>query len=168
MNMPARIFVNAAMVVASLSFAGAMADELAGELAPDFVLKSGSGENMRLSEYRGEVVLVNFWATWCGECRDQMPSLDSLYGLYRDAGLRLLSINLDSETDRGEELSERLNLGFPVLYDSDREVSRLYDVGSTPVTLLIDREGIVRHVHWGYRRGAEERYLEQVKALLRE
>ena len=166
MKMPGQSFVRTTIVFALVSLSAMAATQLDGELAPDFVLKSDTGENMRLSEYRGDVVLLNFWASWCGDCRDQMPSLDSLYGLYHEAGLQLLSINLDNKTERAQDLTRGLK--FPVLYDSDRKVSKLYDVGSMPVTLLIDREGVVRYVHRGYRRGAEERYVEQLKALLRE
>ncbi len=168
MKMPGHSVVNTTIALALLSLSAIAAKQFDGELAPDFVLKSGSGENIRLSEHRGEVVLLNFWATWCGDCRDQMASLDSLYGLYREAGLQLLSINLDDKTERAQDLSSSLKLAFPVLYDADRKVSKLYDVGAMPVTLLIDREGVVRYVHEGYRRGAEQLYVEQVKTLLRE
>jgi peroxiredoxin len=168
MKMPGHSLFTTSLALALLSLSALAANQFDGELAPDFVLRSGDGENVRLSEYRGEVVLVNFWATWCGDCRDQMASLDSLYGLYHEAGLELLSINLDNKAERGQEMSRSLQLRFPVLYDSDRKVSKLYDVDAMPVTLLIDREGVVRYVQQGFRRGAEERYVEQVKALLRE
>jgi peroxiredoxin len=168
MKMPGHSLCSAAIALTLLSLSAVAAKQLDGELAPDFVLRSGEGENVRLSEYRGEVVLVNFWASWCGDCRDQMPSLDSTYSLYHEAGLQLLSINLDNKAERAREMAQTLNLSFPVLYDADRTVSRLYDVDAMPVTLLIDREGVVRYVQEGFRRGAEERYLEQLKALLRE
>ena len=168
MKVPGHSLFSAAIALALLSLAATADKQWDGELAPDFVLRSGDGENMRLSEYRREVVLVNFWASWCGDCRDQMPSLDSLYSLYHEAGLQLLSVNLDNKTEQAREITRSLELGFPVLYDSDRQVSKLYDVDAMPVTLLIDREGVVRYVEKGFSRGTKERYLEQLKALLRE
>ena len=68
---------------------------LEGQDAPDFVLKSASGENLRLSEYRGDVVMINFWATWCGPCRQEMPLLDDLYGRYQRVGFNLLGVNIE-------------------------------------------------------------------------
>jgi peroxiredoxin len=136
--------------------------------APDFVLKSLSGENLRLSEYRGDVVLLNFWATWCGECRTQLAELGAWHERYRGAGLRLLAINLDRDQSDAERQAEDLGLPFPILFDTDLAVSRLYDVKSMPVSVLIDRNGVVREVVRGFRRTREENGLDRVRDLLRE
>lgn len=144
------------------------ATELSGAQAPDFVLKSLSGENYRLSEYRGEVVMVNFWATWCGDCRAQLSELNEWYGTYQGAGLQLLAVSLDRNHADVSETAAALELEYPVLHDTDLEVSRLYDVGSMPVSVLIDRDGIVRDVIEGYRRTRSDELLDRVRDLLRE
>ena len=141
---------------------------LAGQDAPDFVLKSASGSNLRLSEYRGDVVMINFWATWCGPCRQEMPLLNDLYLRYKRVGFSLLGVNIDDDSSRAMEMAEELGVSFPVLFDDRKEVSRLYQVEAMPVTVLVDREGKVRHVHLGYKPGYEEKYLTQIRSLLRE
>lgn len=141
---------------------------LEGQTAPDFALKSSSGENLRLSEYRGDVVMVNFWATWCGPCRQEMPLLDELYARYGRVGFSLLGVNIDDNQSKAMNMVSELGVSFPVLFDSTKEVSKLYDVDAMPVTVLIDREGTVRYVHLGYKPGYEDKYLDQVRSLLRE
>ncbi len=141
---------------------------LEGQLAPDFALKSSSGENLRLSEYRGNVVMINFWATWCGPCRQEMPLLDELYVRYERVGFSLLGVNIDDDSRRAMQMIEELGVSFPVLFDARKEVSRLYEVEAMPVTVLVDRAGNVRYVHHGYKPGYEDKYLDQIRSLLRE
>jgi len=144
------------------------ASDLIGQSAPDFALKSSSGENLRLSEYRGDVVMVNFWATWCGPCRQEMPLLDQLYTRYQRVGFSLLGVNIDDDSSKAMNMVSELGVSFPVLFDARKDVSRLYEVEAMPVTVLIDREGMVRYVHHGYEPGIEEKYLDQIRSLLRE
>ncbi len=139
-----------------------------GQPAPDFALKSSTGENLRLSEYRGDVVMINFWATWCGPCRQEMPLLDELYNRYERVGFNLLGVNIDDDSRRAMQMIDELGVDFPVLFDARKEVSKLYEVEAMPVTVIVDREGTVRYVHYGYKPGYEEKYLDQVRSLLRE
>jgi len=139
-----------------------------GQPAPDFALKSSTGENLRLSEYRGDVVMINFWATWCGPCRQEMPLLDELYSRYQRVGFNLLGVNIDDDSSRAMNMIEELGVNFPVLFDARKEVSELYEVEAMPVTVIVDREGTVRYVHHGYKPGYEEMYLDQIRSLLRE
>lgn len=141
---------------------------LTGQTAPDFVLKSATGENLRLSEYRGDVVMINFWATWCGPCRQEMPLLDELYGRYQRVGFNLLGVNIDDDPRRAMAMVNELGISFPVLFDEDKKVSKLYEVETMPLTILLDREGTVRHVHHGYQPGYEQKYLNEIRSLLRE
>ena len=136
--------------------------------APDFTLKSAAGANLRLQEQRGQVVLVNFWATWCGPCRQELPHLNSLYDKYRSSGFVLLGVNIDDDPRLATALAAKLGLRFPVLLDNDKKVSRVYDMSAMPATLLIDRDGRVRYIHRGYRDGVEKTYEEQVRILLKE
>ena len=152
-------------VVAATSLASS---GLEGRAAPDFALKSSTGENLRLSEYRGDVVMINFWATWCGPCRQEMPLLDELYGRYQRVGFSLLGVNIDDDSRRAMAMVNELGVSFPVLFDEHKEVSKLYQVEAMPVTLLLDREGTVRYVHHGYKPGYEQKYLDEIRSLLRE
>jgi peroxiredoxin len=160
-------FVGIALAISGLGASDSRAaTKLIGQPAPDFALRSMSNENLRLSEHLGEVVVINFWATWCGPCRQEMPLLDELYGKYRLAGLTLLSVNIDDTAERAVEMAQTLKVSYPVLFDDRKEVSRAYDVGSMPMTVMIDREGVVRQVFEGFKPGYEKRYAEQLRELL--
>jgi peroxiredoxin len=136
--------------------------------APDFTLRTLEGPNLRLQEQRGRVVLVNFWATWCAPCRQEMPHLNRLYDKYRASGFVLLGVNVDDDSRNAASVAAKLGVKFPVLLDSDKKVSRLYDLNSMPATVLIDRDGRVRWYHRGYREGYEDTYDKQIRELLKE
>lgn len=158
----------AGLVFSVFAAASLASSGMEGQMAPDFVLKSSSGENLRLSEYRGDVVMINFWATWCGPCRQEMPLLDELYARYHRVGFNLLGVNIDDDSQRAMRMVDELGIRFPVLFDERKEVSELYNVEAMPATILVDREGNVRYVHHGYKPGYEDRYLDQIRSLLRE
>jgi peroxiredoxin len=139
-----------------------------GAAAPDFTLRALSGPNLRLQEQRGQVVLVNFWATWCGPCRKELPHLDRIADKYKSSGLVMLGVNVDDDVRNAAEVAAKLGVKFPVLLDTDKKVSRLYDLNSMPSTLLIDRSGRVRYVHRGYQDGYENIYDKQIRDLLKE
>jgi peroxiredoxin len=136
--------------------------------APDFTLKTAAGGNLRLQEQRGQVVLLNFWATWCGPCKQEMPHLNRLYGKYQASGFTLLGVNVDDDPSQAVAAAARLGLKFPVLLDADKSVIKRYDMGSMPATVLIDRDGRVRFLHRGYRDGMEDAYEKQIRELVKE
>lgn len=138
------------------------------EDAPDFTLKSLEGANLRLEEYRGQVVLINFWATWCGPCRQEMPILDRLHQRYEDTGFTVLGVNVEGEAGPAQELVDKTKVTFPVLIDDGQRVSELYDLEAMPSTYVLDRDGNLRYVHRGYKPGDEAKYVEVVKALIKE
>jgi peroxiredoxin len=151
-----------------LGSGAALAALLTASPAPDFTLRTLDGKNLRLGEQRGRVVMVNFWATWCGPCRLEMPHLNRLYDKYRASGFVLLGVNVDEDTRNAAAVANKLGIKFPVLPDTDKRVSKQYDLSAMPSTVLIDRDGKVRHVHRGYRDGVETMYEQQVRALLKE
>lgn len=160
-----------AVLYASLLWAQAMLSVAAVEPAtdaPDFVLKSVGGENIRLSEYRGQIVMLSFWASWCGDCRAQLRALDALQSKYRDSGFELLAVSLDTQMRQAADAAAALEIEAPVLHDAGGEVGRLYEADAVPYAVLVDREGRVRHVVEGFGRDSEELYLSQVRELLRE
>ena len=100
--------------------------------APDFTLRTTEGRNMRLQEQRGRVVMVNFWATWCGPCKQEMPRLNHLYEKYRSAGFVLLGVNVDEDARNATSTAAKLGVTFPVLLDAEKKVVRLYDLSTMP------------------------------------
>jgi peroxiredoxin len=163
-----RLFVGCVLAVCALAASAIAASRLIGQPAPDFALRSMEGENLRLSEHLGEVVVINFWATWCGPCRQEMPLLDDLYAKYKLAGMTLLSVNIDESSERAAEMAHTLKVSYPVLFDDRQEVSRAFEVNAMPLTVMIDREGVVRQVFEGFKPGYEKRYAEQIRELLNE
>jgi peroxiredoxin len=145
----------------------ALAAHAAGP-APDFTLPRMDGSALRLGEQRGQVVMLNFWASWCAPCKQEMPHLNRLYDKYRDAGFVLLGVNVDDDPRKANEAAARMGLRFPVLLDGGKTVSRLYDLNAMPTTVVIDRDGRVRHVHQGYRNGYEAEYDSQIRSLVTE
>jgi peroxiredoxin len=160
-----RLLLGAALVLGTVGLAPAAAPT---GMAPDFTLRTAAGGNLRLQEQRGQVVMVNFWASWCAPCRVEMPHLNKLHDKYRASGLVLLGVNVDEDADKAVGAASKWGVKFPVLLDAEKKVSRLYDLSSMPSTVLIDRDGKVRYLHRGYREGYEDTYEKQVRELLKE
>lgn len=139
--------------------------ELLGKQAPDFTLRSDQGDNKKLSEYRGKVVLINFWASWCGPCQQELPKLAELRQLHEEYDFELLAVNIDEEPEKALKLASKLGINFPVLFDEEKRVSKLYDIDAMPMTILIDRNGDVRYLHRGYKESYLSLYQQQIKKL---
>lgn len=120
-----------------------------GSMAPDFALETPDGANMRLSDFRGQVVLINFWATWCPPCREEMPAIQSVYDRYRDQGLTVLAVNLLETNAEVTEFTDGLGLTFPILMDRNAEVFFLYQVRGLPTTFFLDRAGVIQSIKIG-------------------
>jgi peroxiredoxin len=138
----ARLALGAAL--AALTLAAAAADAPA---APDFALPSMAGSNHRLSEHRGEVVAVVFWASWCGDCRRELERFERLWQTYGNVGFVVLGVNLDDDPARARALADAAGIGYPVLSDPGKDVARTYRVDDLPLIVLIDRHGVVRARH---------------------
>jgi len=136
--------------------------------APGFTLPSRSGDTVSLEQLKGQVVMINFWASWCGPCRQEMPLLDQMYKRYSSLGFTLLGVNVEANSKDAEKLLASVPVSFPVLFDTENKVSKLYDVNAMPSTVFIDRKGNVRYLHRGYKPGDESEYLNQIRALLKE
>jgi peroxiredoxin len=157
----------ALFIVAALTVGSAQAAPAPSSPAPDFTLRSMNGPNLRLQEQRGKVVLLNFWATWCAPCREEMPHLNRLYEKYRAAGFVLLGVNVDDDPANALGVAGTFGVKFPMLLDTDKQVSKLYDLATMPSTVLIDRDGKVRYLHRGYKPGTELEYDQQIRTLLK-
>jgi peroxiredoxin len=139
-----------------------------GATAPDFTVDTPGGGKLKLSDLKGKTVVLDFWATWCGPCRVELPHLARLHDKYRGSGFLLLGVNIDEDSNAAKALASKMGLTFPVLLDSKKEVVGSYDLNAMPATVLIDRDGRVRHLHRGYKDGVEQVYEQQVRALLKE
>ena len=136
--------------------------------AANFTLKSAAGANVRLSEYRGQVVLINFWASWCGPCRQEMPELDNIHQKYSGLGFTVFGVNVEQDRAMADKVLRDIPVSFPILFDDANRVSELYGVDAMPVTVLVDRRGEIRYLHRGYKPGYEDQYEAQVRALIKE
>jgi peroxiredoxin len=142
---------------------------LLGKEAPDFALRAVAGSNVRLSEHKGDVVVLSFWSSRCSPCRTQLSSLDKSLATYRSAGLQMYGINVDDDQTRALEFARAgQTVSFALLLDPEKAVSRRYEVDNLPMTLLIDRNGIVRYVLRDYSAKSEDQYLRELRSLLNE
>jgi peroxiredoxin len=136
-------------------------------LAPDFAVPDLAGQAVRLSAYRGRVVLVNLWATWCPPCREEIPSLQKLYDRLKDRGFMLLAVSQDETgLDTLRPCVEQMKMTFPVLVDPERDVGRKFGVWGYPESFLVDREGRIVERVIGPRDWASATEIAQIEALL--
>jgi peroxiredoxin len=159
--------IAALMASAALALPALAADPTGGP-APQFTLAARSGANVSLAQYKGQVVMINFWASWCGPCRQEMPLLDSIYKQYHRMGFTLIGVNVEPDSNAANQWLKETPVSFPILYDKESQVSKLYDVAGMPSTVIIDRAGKVRALHRGYKPGDENGYLDSIRTLVRE
>ena len=164
-----------ALLAAGLIFSAALtassmaaAPTLLGKDAPDFVLKAMDGKNLRMSEFRGQVVLVNFWARWASDSRQEMPALDRINTTYNRAGLVVLGISVDEDLGRARQYAAAMKVSYPIMFDTGSDIGRDYLLQKMPMTVLVDRAGVVRYATVGFKRGDERAYLDHIRELLRE
>jgi len=142
---------------------------IAADIAPGFTLRDLSGQSVSLSDYAGKVVLINFWATWCGPCKLEMPHLDKMDREFEAKGFEVLSISTDDVrgSSKVKPLIKKGGYGFTVLLDKETTVVSQYNPAKTlPYNVLVDREGRISKVYQGYNPGDEVGMIADVKALL--
>jgi len=126
-----------------------------GSKAPEFTLKTLEGEELSLGDLRGKVVLINFWATWCPPCKEEIPLFKEVYKKYRDRGFEILAISMDSKPEPVKKFVREMDFPFPVLMD-DGKVSEIYGVQGLPTSFLVNREGELVKVRLGKYKEVEE------------
>ena len=159
--------ISSLALVISMPASYAASEKLSGK-ASNFTLKSRSGKNIKLSDMRGKVVMLNFWASWCGPCRKEMPILEKIHKKYKRLGFTLLGVNVEENSSAAKNYLKDVKVSFPILFDRTNKTSKLYNVSAMPTTVLIDRNGNKRFIHKGYKDGYEKDYRKQIKKLLRE
>lgn len=138
-----------------------------GKVAPVFQLEDLNGKTVSLKEFRGKVIVLNFWATWCAPCRAEMPSLENLYRNLKDKGLVIIGVSVDSPEKTVQSFVKERGITFPILLDKRKEVSfDDYGVIGLPVTFLIDKKGIIVDKVFGERQWDSEEVKEKIKRLL--
>ena len=157
--------------------AGGLALVLLGDVAPDPVVRGTAApdfqaplldgrEPVGLEAYQGDVILLNFWATWCKPCEDEMPAMERLYGELSPFGFELLAVSVDKSAPEVASFRERLGLSFPILLDPDEAISRAYQTTGYPESFLIDRDGTVLERYVGPREWDDPLYVERIRRLL--
>ena len=155
------IVIGATAALAATSGSGG----LIGQPAPDFALPAVAGSNVRLSEFRGQPVVISFWSSRCGLCAAQLTAAGSLYGTYSSSGLVVLGVSVEDDPQRAIDYAHAHAASFPLLLDNAKAVARGYDIERLPTTVLIDRAGRVRFLH-SDDRGGDRSYVAQIRALL--
>ena len=162
-----RKVIAASVAALSLSLPALTGSSSSGP-APAFTLASRAGQDVSLAQYKGNVVMINFWASWCGPCRQEMPLLESIYKKYNKMGFTMIGVNVEPDSNAANEWLKATPVSFQILYDRDSKVSKLYDVAGMPSTVIIDRSGKLRVLHRGYKAGDENEYLDSIRTLIRE
>ena len=139
-----------------------------GAAAPAFTLAARDGGKVSLADLKGQVVMINFWATWCGPCRQEMPLLAQLQAKYEPLGFTLLGVNVEPDSAAAVTWLKGVPVTFPILFDTDSAVAGRFGVEGMPSTVLVDRNGQVRYVHRGYKPGDEARYADMIRSLVKE
>jgi len=138
-----------------------------GEIAPDFTLKDLKGTEVNLKEFRGKVILLNFWATWCSPCRIEIPSMVELYKRYKDKGLEIIGVNLDKlGKSEVEKFSLEHKINFPVLLNPSGDAAARYGVVVLPTTVFLDRYGKIKGRISGAVDWTAETNLKTIETLL--
>ena len=155
------------LLLASIITTAVIADDARGP-APNFSLQNRQGQSVSLQELKGEVVMINFWASWCAPCREEMPLLNTMYEKYKPLGFTLLGVNVEEDSEPAKALLKEIAVNFPILFDNKNEVSKMYNLVAMPSSVFVDRNGNIRYVHAGYKAGDEAEYHKYVRSLIRE
>ena len=121
-----------------------------GDLAPDFTLADLDGNPITLSDFQGNTVFINFWATWCPPCRKEMPNIESLYQDYKDSDVIVIGVDIKESVDKVREFTQKGGYSWIFVIDDTYKVTRDYAVNAIPTSYFLDKEGIIRAVHIGY------------------
>ncbi len=167
MNRTANWMIGFTAVATALLITSYVAALDAGARAPAIQGRALAGSGaVNLAQHRGSVVIVDFWASWCEPCAEAMPALERMYQRYRGQGLVIIGVSEDRAADNARGFLQRANVTFPVMHDSDHSVANAYRPPTMPSTYIIDRQGVVRHVHSGFRQGDAARLEREVRELL--
>lgn len=141
-------------------------ETLQGKPASSFTLPDMKGKKVSLNDFAGQVVLLNFWATWCGPCRKEMPALDALHQRYAHQGFTVLGVSMDDDAQVIRNFFKKITVTFPILHDSGKDSAEKYRVFALPTSFLIDRKGVVRQFLTGQQDWDSREFHAVVEKLL--
>lgn len=147
-------------------FAASVAALDAGARMPEIGLKDLRGEKIDAASLEGKVVIVDFLASWCGPCKQELPVLEALYKKYKGRGLVVVGVSVDQELSNLKTLLEQVPVSFSVVHDAEHKVAGRFKPPRMPSSYVVDRKGIVRHVHGGFREGDGKKLEAEVLSLL--
>jgi thiol-disulfide isomerase/thioredoxin len=138
--------------------------------APDFTGKTVQGKEIKLSDYHGKVVLIDFWASWCPPCREEMPQLIKFYDSHKDSNFKMIAVNIDSKTDNMQHFLDQLfpRPMFPIIADNSQQIPSLFNIEAMPTTILIDKKGKIRFRHDGFKDSYVNDFNTELTQLLKE
>lgn len=140
-----------------------------GDKLPDCkIMTSNSAETLNVQTYTGNVLYVDFWASWCPPCAKSFPYMNAMSNQYKDKDLKIIGINLDESPDDAGDFLNKHPANFPVFSDLDTECARAFAVQAMPTTYLVDRKGIIRHIHYGFRSSTADELQQKIDYLLAE
>ncbi len=144
--------------------------EKEGSTAPDFYGKTTNGKEIKLSDYLGKVVLLDFWASWCPPCREEMPALIKFYGSRKDPKFELIAVNIDNKKDNMDIFLDKLfpEPAFPIVLDNDQKIPALFNIEAMPTTIFIDKKGKIRFRHDGFKESYVNDFDSELTQLLKE
>lgn len=166
--MRARALFAGTVLAALLAGVATVAAVEVGARAPELDARTLDGERLRMRDLRGKVVIVDFWASWCEPCKEEMPVLDRLYDRYHDQGLVVVGVSVDRTERNARAFLRRNRVSFPIIHDGDHAIAGRYSPPRMPSSYIIDRRGVIRHVHEGFRPSDAGRMEREVRALLRD
>ncbi len=141
-----------------------------GSAAPNFEGKTSKGQDIKLSDYLGKVVLIDFWASWCSPCREEMPELIKFYKSHTDPKFELIAVNIDNDNDNAKHFLDQLfpEPAFPIVLDDSQKIPALFDIEAMPTTIFVDKKGKIRYWHDGFKKAYVKEFNEELSQLLKE
>ena len=153
-----------------LSIQGLLGQDLTGKEAPDFSGLDINGKKINLADYRGKIVLLDFWASWCAPCKQELPFLIEFYNKHKKDDFIVVAVNIDNERDNMFHFLAKNDgtKSFPVVFDPDKKIPPLYDLQAMPTSFFIDNKGIIRFVHSGFNESTKKEFRQELTLLLNE
>jgi thiol-disulfide isomerase/thioredoxin len=159
------------IILALTAFIGnSVCQEKEASPAPAFEGKTSQGKEIKLSDYSGKVVLLDFWASWCPPCREEMPELVKFYKSHKDPHFEIIAVNIDNDADNMKHFIDKLTLkpDFPIIADNSQQIPPLFEIEAMPTTIFIDKKGTIRYRHDGFKQSYINDFNEELTQLLKE
>jgi thiol-disulfide isomerase/thioredoxin len=141
-----------------------------GDVAPQFQGTTLKGEKFDLADFQGKVILIDFWASWCGPCRQELPYLIELQQKYKNSDFEIIAVNIDDKISNAIKFINEISgtISFPIVKDSQQKIPPQFQIKGMPSTILVDKKGVIRYWHTGFKNSYKEDYVSEIDKLLAE